>query len=233
MNKIKKIADETGEPPLLIYQAMKKDGIDFATFPAVTIARLLPFSKILKKDLKKFDDTMKQDVGKGNNFMPADKDWVGINSPKLEQYLSRQDKAGVRKKFVKLMDTAPFQTAGFPDVGIVRYANTQPEFRKLKAGDSGAFIGKPDLSKSPSPSKHSTYNTQIYGDYVGGLLEPVPQEVLWKKFFDNMDKFGSASTGAPLVGSQRNRAFSMKLPSTYIDQEIVDAVSNLGLLRSK
>ena len=51
----------------------------------------------------------------------------------------------------------------------------------LKAGDTGAFIGKPDLSKAPSLSKHSTYNTQIYGDYVGGLLDSVPQEVLWKK----------------------------------------------------
>ena len=234
-NRINKIAEKTGEAPDLIYSAMKKDAIDFATFPAKALAQQLKSAKILKKDMKAFDKIMKSNVGKpdkkGKYEFSAVKDWVGVDSPDLVKYL---DNAGaeVRKKFVKMMDTAPFQMAGFPDVGKTRYAITEPSLRNIKAGSTGAVIARPDLNKAPSPSKHSTYDTQIYGDYVGGLLDQVPRNVMFKDFYKALDN-RKTSTGKPLNDAMKDYIFRLSLPTQKVDQELVDIISNLGLLRSK
>tara|TARA_R100001463_G_scaffold710_5_gene3263 strand:- start:1118 stop:2473 length:1356 start_codon:yes stop_codon:yes gene_type:complete len=235
MNRINKIAEETGEAPDLIYSAMKKDAIDFATFPAKALARQLESAKILKKDKKVFDDKMKSNIGKpdenGKYELPADKNWVGIDSPNLEKYLDTAS-TKIRKKFVKIMDTAESQKAGFPHVGKTRYAITEPALRNIKAGDTGAVIGRPDLSKAPSPSKHSTYDTQIYGDYVGGLLDQVPRKVLFKDFFKELEGQRTKSGGL-LNDAMKDYIFRLNLPPQTVDQELVDIISNYGLLRSK
>ena len=234
-NRINKIAQKTGEAPDLIYSAMKKDAIDFATFPAKALAEQIKSAKILKKDMKAFDKIMKSNVGKpdkkGKYEFPADKNWVGVDSPDLVKYL---DNAGaeVRKKFVKMMDTAPFQQAGFPDVGKTRYAITEPDLRNIKAGDTGAVIARPDLSKPASPSKHSTYDTQIYGDYVGGLLDQVPRNKLFKDFYKALEG-RKTSTGKPLNDAMKDYIFRLSLPEQKVDQELIDIISNYGLLRSK
>jgi hypothetical protein len=229
---IRNIADKTGDAPDLIFSAMKKDAIDFATFPAKALARQLQSAKILKKDKKAFDLRMKSDFGKPNKQgkipFPADKNWVGIDSPNLVKYL---DTAGaeVRKKFVKMMDRDEFQKAGFPHVGKTRYAMTEPDLRKIKAGTTGAVIARPDLSKTASPSKHSTYDTQIYGDYVGGLLNQVPRDVFFKDFFRNLAKVRPDVTNPAM----KDMFFRSWNPTQKVDQELVDIISNLGLLRSK
>lgn len=234
-NRINKIAEETGEAPDLIYSAMKKDAIDFATFPAKALARQLESAKILKKDKKAFDNKMKSNIGKpdenGKYELPADKNWVGIDSPNLEKYLDTAS-TKVRKKFVKIMDTAEFQKAGFPHVGKTRYAITEPALKNIKAGDTGAVIARPDLSKAPSPSKHSTYDTQIYGDYVGGLLNQVPRKILFKDFFKEQ-ALKRTKSGKPLNDAMKDYTFRLTLPEQKVDQELVDIISNLGLLRSK
>ena len=48
-NRVKRVAEETGLPVKMIYTAMGKDAVDFATFPASVLAEQIPFSKILKK----------------------------------------------------------------------------------------------------------------------------------------------------------------------------------------
>ena len=229
---IRNIAEKTGDAPDLIFSAMKKDAIDFATFPAKALARQLQSAKILKKEKKAFDLRMKSDFGKpdkkGKIPFPADKNWVGIDSPNLEKYL---DNAGaeVRKKFVKMMDRDEFQKAGFPHVGKTRYAMTEPDLRKIRAGTTGAVIARPDLSKTASPSKHSSYNTQIYGDYVGGLLNQVPRDVFFKDFYRNLAKVRPNVTNP----AQKDMYFRTWNPTQKVDQELVDIISNLGLLRSK
>lgn len=233
--RINQIAEETGEAPDLIYSAMKKDAIDFATFPAKALARQLQSAKILKKDKKAFDDKMKSNIGKpdddGKYELPADKNWVGIDSPNLEKYLDTAS-TKVRKKFVKIMDTAVSQKAGFPHVGKTRYAITEPALRNIKAGDTGAVIARPDLSKAPSPSKHSTYDTQIYGDYVGGLLDQVPRKVMFKDFFKELEGKRTKSGGL-LNDAMKDYIFRLNLPEQKVDQELVDSIMNYGLLRSK
>lgn len=229
---IRNIAEETGDAPDLIFSAMKKDAIDFATFPAKALVRQLQSAKILKKDKKAFDLKMKSDFGKPNKQgkipFPADKNWVGIDSPNLEKYL---DTAGaeVRKKFVKMMDRDEFQKAGFPHVGKTRYAMTEPDLRKIRAGTTGAVIARPDLSKTASPSKHSTYDTQIYGDYVGGLLNQVPRDVFFKDFFRNLAKVRPDVTNPAM----KDMFFRSWNPTQKVDQELIDIISNYGLLRSK
>lgn len=44
-NRVKKIADQTGLPVKMIYTAMGKDAVDFATFPASVLAEQIPFQK--------------------------------------------------------------------------------------------------------------------------------------------------------------------------------------------
>jgi len=229
--KVKSLSEETGKPVSMIYTAMGKEGVDFSTFPSGVLAEQIPTAKILKKDKKAFDRLMKKRVMEGvgsrkREKYPAVKDWVGVDSPKLREYLDNAPPS-VRKKFVKIMDTAPFQQAGFPNVGKARFAVTDEALKGKKAGDTGLVIARPNLEKSPTSTPivpHSTYGTQMFGDYIGGLDNTVPRSLLFRDYFND-----------PKVKSLNNPAmqdygFTRVLPTQEVDQQLVDTIMNYSLL---
>ena len=230
-NRVKRVAERTGLPVKMIYTAMGKDAVDFATFPASVLAEQMPFTKIFKKDIKSFNDKMKASIKIGSDSHGSVKDFVGVESPNLRAYLETAP-AKVRKKFVKLMDTAPFQNAGFPSVAQARYAVTDDALKNAVAGDTGLVIASPNLNKLPTDNPivpHSTYPTQMYGDYVGGLNQSIPRNILFRDFFNAMatkkDKSGNL-----LKPSMKDYTFRLNLPTQKVDQELVDTIMNYSLL---
>ena len=73
---------------------------------------------------------------------------------------------------------------------------------------------------------HSTYNTQITGDYVGSAT-PVPQGLLFKDLYDSM-KGGVTKAGQPYNEAHRTHAIKTKMPVQRLTPEIIDGV--LGYL---
>ena len=225
-NRVKKIAEKTGLPVRMVYTAMGKDAVDFATFPASVLAEQIPFKKILKKDAQTFNKKMKEKLNIKGDMHNAVDDFIGIESPLLRAYLDVAPPS-TRKKFVKLMDTAEFQNADFPSVALTRFAVTDEALKKALTGDSGLAIASPNLAKAPTDNPlvpHSTYPTQMYGDYLGGFSQSVPKTILYRDFF-NKFKNAKTSTGKPLTPSMIDYIFRLNLPAQKVDQELVDTVS--------
>jgi hypothetical protein len=106
------------------------------------------------------------------------------------------------------MDTAPYQNAGFPSVAQARFAATEDVLKNVGTSESGGAISTLDMSRMPSSDvefPHSTYPSQLFGEYQGGLLQTVPR-------------------GRLLNPAMKDYSFSRKLPSQVVDQELVDTI---------
>jgi hypothetical protein len=220
-NRVQRASEETGLPVNMIYVAMGKDAIDFATFPAEALAEQIPFSKITSKAAKDFDSEMKK----------VDKSWPGVMSENIRDYLTSAS-SDIRKKFVRTMDKAPAQNAGFPSVGLTRAAVTDAELKDALPGESGFTIGKMNLD-SPviqDPSvPHSTYPAQLAGHYIGGLLTPVPKEMVFRDFYRPLE--GARTESGKLQSpSMKDYTFRLNLPTQLVDQELVDTIMKYSLL---
>ena len=224
-SEVKKIAEKTGLPVNLVYSAMGKDSVDFATFPAETLVEMIPFSKILKKDMNEFVRQMRSSINIGSDPYKAVKDFPKLNDPNLRDYLSNAS-PDIRKKFVRLMDRAPFQNAGFPSVAQARFAATEDILKNVQAGESGSGIAQLDLSKGvirDPINPHSTYPTQLSGTYMGGLLDTVPRNVLFRDFFKGLESQRTKS-GKLLNPAMKDYSFRLNLPTQIVDQQLVDTI---------
>lgn len=229
--EVKELSKKSDKPINMIYTAMGKHGVDFSTFPSGVLAEQIPTAKILKKDKKSFDSLMKKQIlvkkkGKDTEEHPAVKDWVGVDSPKLREFLDKA-KPSIRKKFVKIMDQAQFQRAGFPSVGKARYAVTDDALKAKGSGDTGLVIARPNLEKNPTNNPlvpHSTYPSQMYGDYIGGLDNTVPRSLLFRDYF-NLPEVLNLKNSA-----KQDYGFTRVIPTQEVDQQLVDTIMNYSLL---
>ena len=231
-NKVSKLSEETGLPVNMIYTAMGKDAVDFASFPALTLTEMLPFSKIKKKDLSEFQKKMKLDIKIKGDAYKAVKDFPKVDDEGLRAYLEKASPE-VRKKFVRLMDTKPYQEAGFPSVAQARFAATEDVLKNVGSGQTGAAIGTMDMSRMPSSNvefPHSTYNTQLFGDYRGGLLQTAPREVVFRDFFKTLED-KTTKAGKPANQAMKDYSFRLNFPTQVVDQELVDTIMNLNKSR--
>ena len=157
-----------------MYTAMSPTGVDYNTMLTDTILGQLPNAKITKKLKKEFDKEVKK----------IDPDFVGVDSPDLEMQLLNN--APLRKVFVNRMELEKFRSGGFPDVAAARKAITEPELLDVPVGSSGYTISRLDpmgrIVESPR-IPHKTYDTQLMGQYVGGLEQQIPREVMFADFF--------------------------------------------------
>jgi hypothetical protein len=205
---------------------MAPDANDFATFTGATMAEMVPNAPIKAKDAKAFDDFMAS----------IDPDFVGVNSPLLRTWVETTSPEK-RKSFIRLMDSAPMQAAGFPSPAQVRYAVTDVTQRDMPAGMFGMGVAKidpvsPILRNTPQGNNpaasvpHSTYNTQLTGDYVGSL-PPVPQGLLFRDVYDRMEGKLTKS-GQPLTQAHKTQAIKTIVPVQPITEPILEGI--LGYL---
>lgn len=216
--------DFGGRDILGVTGSMAPDANDFATFTGEAVAELVKGSKITKKTAKEFDKTMKA----------LDPTFVGLLSPDLRDWVKNTSSPN-RKSFIRLMDSRPMQDAGLPSPAEARKSVTDPTQYELPAGMFGLGVsridtGAPLMFNTPKGNKpaanvpHSTYNTQITGDYLGSL-QPVPQRLIFKDVYDaisgNLDKRGN-----PLTEANMTHAIKTKMPAQELTPQIIDGILN-------
>jgi hypothetical protein len=179
--------------------------------------------KITKKAKKAFDShlrNIKIKNDKTNKIEQPLKDWPGLDSPNISEYVAElpQGPTGV---FTKAMDKRSWMDMGFPDVAETRLAITDPELLGLPSGYGGQFIGRGRVGSAVegAPSyQHKTYPNTIKGDYVGGLAEPLPRQVMFPDFHQARRAAGKAVV-------PDDRAFNIGAPQVQkLDQEWLDGV---------
>jgi len=216
--------DFGGRDILGVTGSMAPDANDFATFTGEAAAELVKGSKITKKTAKEFDATMKA----------LDPTFVGLLSPDLRDWVKNTSSPN-RKSFIRLMDSRPMQDAGLPSPAEVRKSVTDPTQYELPAGMFGLGVSRIDTGaplrfntpKGDKPAAnvpHSTYNTQITGDYIGSL-PPVPQRLIFKDVYDaisgKLDKRGN-----PLTEANMTHAIKTKMPAQELTPQIIDGILN-------
>lgn len=206
--------------------SMAPDANDFATMTGAAMAELVKGAPITKAAAKEFDEVMRS----------IDPDFVGVTSPNLRDWATSTS-SPKRKAFIRLMDSNPMQQAGFPSPAEARYAVTDPTQRDMPAGMFGLGAARVDTSaplmynapKGNLPRAsvpHSTYNTQIAGDYLGSL-PPVPQGLLFRDVYDAMEG-KTTKTGQPLNEAHKTHAIKTKMPAQLVTPEVLDGI--LGYL---
>lgn len=217
VDKANMVKEKTGRDVIGVTGTMGSGAVDFATFgPASVIAELIPGSKILKKDMKAFDEDM----------LKIDPDWPGVESKNLTDYLYKTGGEN-RKAFTALVGNSKYQKAGFPNEGKARYAVTDESLRDVPSGLFGLGMAKidtgvPSLLDPTVP--HSTYDTQMTGTYLGGLQELVPQRILFRDAYNafegQLDKKGN-----PITEQNITYALGKQFPTQIIDEELINSVN--------
>lgn len=226
IDDVSKIASEKydGADILGVTGSMAPDANDFATMTGASMGELIKAAPITKKSAKQVDDIMKS----------IDPDFVGVLSPNIRDWLETTT-SPKRKSFIRLLDSKPFQEMGFPSSGLARYSVTDATQRDMPAGMFGLGAAKVDttlplLSNTkrgnlPIASvPHSTYNTQIAGDYFGSL-PPVPQKYIFDDIYNAME--GKVDKrGYPLTSANITHAIKTKMPAVMMTPERIEGILN-------
>jgi len=218
---ITKAAAATGSEPVGVYSAMGSEAINFSTPVAESMLAQLAAIKVPKTAKAQFSKVIKKEHP----------DFVGLDSPDLfDQIMGRggypKEGAGaLRKTVVAEMSKARWRDKGFPVYEDVAEAITDPNLAGLDVGDAGysMFAGKPgaDLLEDAT---HQSYNRGIPGDYMGGLPESVPPEIMFPDVFDTLSQQKNVA-GQLLLRDQQIGALRAKHLWQPANQKWVDNIS--------
>jgi hypothetical protein len=197
------------DEPIMVYTAMAGQAGDASRMMSDATISMVEQSPITKKAAKAYDKKIRETL---------DPDWVGIQNPNVRQYLNNMPMT-VRRELWQEMDKKMYKDQGFPNLGVIRAAITEPELLTSPSFSTGRSFGALDSIRI-SPSTHKTYNTKVDGSYLGALPYDVPGDLIWRDFFKEMEK-RKVKTGK----SNPQRAFLMT-PSIQqkVDQQMVDEV---------
>jgi hypothetical protein len=203
--------------------SMAPDANDFAQHTGSSISEMVQQSKITRAGAAEFNDIMRS----------IDPSFVGLRSPKLRDWLDASS-SPIRKTFIRLMDSAPMQAAGLPSPAIGRLSVTDPTQVDLPAGQFGMGVAKIDEFKPILKSgmegnrgqqvPHSTYNTQITGEYFGSL-PPVPQSLIFTDVYDAMEG-KTTKAGLPLSEAHKTHAIKTKMPVERMTSQKIEGILN-------
>ena len=202
--------------------SMAPNANDFATFTAETIAEMMPTARVSAADARRFDDVM----------LAQDPTFPGVFSDQLRSWAASTT-SPMRKSFIRLMEASPMQQTGFPSPGVGRYAVTDPTQRNMPAGQFGLGAAimdpsAPRLFNTPRGNQyqaqvpHSTYNTQITGQYFGSL-PPVPQGLLFRDLYDRMEG-QTTKAGQPLTEAHRTHAIKTIVPAQEMTPRVIEGI---------
>jgi hypothetical protein len=166
--------------------------------------------KISKKNIAAFDKEVKA-------LRP---EWKGVMNPDSRAQL--ESNGALRHVFVDRMQLDEFQNAGFPNIAYTRYAITDPLLLNEPMYSGGLAIGKmqPGAGLITNPvSPHKTYDTQLAGQYFGGLEQSLPKEVLFPDWYKMRREIN-----APVSGDVRS--FQLSKPIQPTNQEWLDNLMN-------
>lgn len=202
-----------GKDPRMIYTAMGGQSADFSHHMADATMGLVEQSKITKKAAKEYDNIVREKL---------DPNWPGILSPKARDHLHNNMTGTLRRELWQEMDKGKWQKMGFPHLGLARASITDPDLLTVDPFSAGLSIGKPTgggLLDLANKMPHKSYDTQIGGEYIGGLLDQVPGEMIFRDFFGSR-----RNAGIPSSGDQRSFMMS-PYTKQLVDQQMVDEIS--------
>lgn len=209
-NRIDQAAQDFGGNVYGVYSAMGPESMNFNVMMADSLLEQMKVGKLTKKSISAFDKEVRK-------IRP---EWKGVMSPEARQQLDAN--GALRQAFVDRMQLDEFQNAGFPNIAYTRYAITDPRLLDEPMYSSGLAISKmapgSELVTNPM-TPHKTYNTQLRGEYVGGLDQSVPMSVMYPSWFKQR-----RAMGAPVSGDVRS--FDLAKPIQQTDQEWLDGLMN-------
>jgi hypothetical protein len=162
-----------------------------------------------------------------NKAMEGVEGFPGWRSPKLHDWLSNTATGTERGRVVKAMDSEVARDAGFPDLGELRYAITNPHLRNTPTGSVGLTISpfEPGLGRVEQ-SLHSTYPTAVAARgeprTFGGS---VPWHVAGPDLHANLMKYGD-----PVKVAERPDYYSSRMPvglprTQLVTPRVADSIS--------
>jgi|GEM_PF-3065309 len=206
-----RVIDQGGDP-LMVYTAMGPQSGDFSTMMAEAILNQIDPQRIDPRVAAEFDERARQ-------FVPS---FQGITAPNLRERLFNDHTGSQRWALWQALDRAKFRDAGLPDVGMARRAITDPRLLNAIPFDSGLTVGRMTGGLLDNLDvEHPTYNTQIGGDYLGGI-DPVAGPIIWRDFFE-----GRRAAGASAGSDQRSFLMNSPRMAQRVDQQMIDEAGEM------
>jgi len=206
-----------------LHASMTPTGVDFGR----------PLSKVLVGQLKN-NPPKKETMDLFNTVMQMDfPEFAGVHNPdELHAQLVAPGarSAAMRKAFVKLMDKAPFQNAGMPNVGHARVAISDPEQLHLPTHSIGLGISELDptgkVIKNPS-MPHEDYEHHLgQKEYAGRFEVPMSRS-------DVFSDFNAARRAAGKEPTDDPRSFDFSTPIQVFNQQWLDTIMPKYLAKRK
>ena len=199
---------ERGDNVYMPTVAMGHAGGDYSTMMSDTLFEQMLGGKILKRDIKAFDKNLQ-------SFRP---EWKGLFNEESRNQLMAN--GALRHAFIKSVSGKDMVSKGFPELASTRAAIIDPNQLDIPMHGSGYSIGKVNpnqviLDNVTKP--HATYNTQIGGNYAGGLIKTVPRDIMFPDFYKMRREMGT-----PVSGDVRS--FALSNPSQKANQEWLDGI---------
>lgn len=190
-------------PGLLgVYSAMGARSGDFSHHVADIVVDMTKQADwIPKSEIKRFDDEIRaievknKDTGK---ITRPHKDFPGILSDKVEDYLYDPGRGNTRKAVADVMEKSSYRKEGFPDLSVIRTVVADPEMAyrvndpsAMMAPTGGRIVRFDEDPMTPIggegniPVFHKTYRQGISGEDLGSLEMPVPRSLIFPEFFAN------------------------------------------------
>ena len=190
----------------LMYVPMGHNSLNFSTMPTDAALEMIRSGKITKKSQREFDDAVR-------SLRP---EFAGLQSPEVIAQL--RNNGALRHAFLDRMQLEDFQKAGFPEIASIRKAIMEPSLGTVPSYHGGYSVGRIDTSKpiiKNAPDPHSTYDTQLAGQVVGGMDVNIPHTELWKDFFAER-----RARGMPVSGDRM--AFERTAPAQLVTPQLID-----------
>lgn len=190
--------------------AMSHTSGDFSKMMSDALLEQMKSSTISKTAKLEFDRNMRR----------VRPEWKGIDHPEALNQLNSN--GAVRTAFVAEANLDQFANRGFPNVAHTRVAITDPNLMNVPIHSSGYTVAKMNpqgLVINDPVAPHSTYSTQLGGEYVGGFAQPIPRDVMFPNFAAKRRALGADTAGDM-------RSFQLSNPTQSADQQWLDGVMN-------
>ena len=246
------------EDVLGIYTAMGREAINFSADTIVPMIKQLKAIRIPKEDIKAFDDrirkgktTTNKQTGKVTNT--AIPNWLGLEHPDVIKQLEGVEGdpdfprkgagTSIRKVVLAEMVRPEWYSKGFPDYNDIVDTMTVPELSDFKQASSGLTMFKPEFksgrdskgnliesmkNSSATKSDHTSYNTNIPGEYFGGLFASVPPHIMYPDTFKALSQ-KTNSAGKPFPFHQQVGSLEKaRLYEVYTPEKIDNIIKYLN-----
>jgi len=182
-----KAAEEFGTDDILgVYTGMNPiSGSYFAAPEAKMYVDTMEVLKPKIADIKTADKAIK-DLLKQEKKNP---EFDSLRSDKI--YDQMQKSGDLRRAIATVLSKPTYQDMGFLNAQDLNAIIREPLLRNAKYGDSGLtiFKAKPNAGINPY-AYHQSYDSGIQGEYLGGLLESIPAEIMFPKTFAKFEGKG-------------------------------------------